>query len=368
MRTNLWVFMLVFMFFSCGDNEKKGRSEKKVYPSSGGSEYEVLISSAHIRSDEILRNVCDSVFHKSIEALPQIEYLFKTHFEELARAKDLSKRHHNILILLNNENPDYWQTISDNKLKISDMEEVVPGIFYARNVWAEPQLLVWVQAGNKTEMLHRLLENQDRILTLFHRNERLIIKHRIYKHGYDQRTFRQTNKVHAYGLKVPNFFTLIKSIRAEEDTSLHNLGFQGMFWYRGITKKSNSNILVYYKDYKGETLPDEKEILKLKLDFSKAFIHGGNEGSYLSLQEMYPPHVSKSRFRGHDAFMIKGLWKLEKDFLGGPFITYVIHDKENNRLLFIDGFLFAHGSTKKRYVERMEIIMHSFSVKNAEKE
>ena len=58
-----------------------------------------------------------------------------------------------------------------------------------------------------------------------------------------------------------------------------------------------------------------------------------------------------------------GLWSMENDFMGGPFITKYIIDNKNNRVIFLDGFMFAPGEDKKkRYMRQIEAIMSTIEV------
>jgi hypothetical protein len=48
--------------------------------------------------------------------------------------------------------------------------------------------------------------------------------------------------------------------------------------------------------------------------------------------------------------------------MAGPFITYLIEDKINNRYIVLDGFTFAPSVGKRDYVLELESIINSLSL------
>ena len=55
----------------------------------------------------------------------------------------------------------------------------------------------------------------------------------------------------------------------------------------------------------------------------------------------------------------RGIWEMENDYMGGPFITYLVHDPNKNELIFLDGFLYAPGQDKRDHIMALEHIFKS---------
>ncbi|MCB0632620.1 MAG: DUF4837 family protein, partial [Lewinella sp.] len=45
------------------------------------------------------------------------------------------------------------------------------------------------------------------------------------------------------------------------------------------------------------------------------------------------------------------------DFMGGAFVSYLIHNPEKKDLLFVDGFVHAPGKDKRDFMENLEYII-----------
>ncbi len=57
------------------------------------------------------------------------------------------------------------------------------------------------------------------------------------------------------------------------------------------------------------------------------------------------------------AIEARGIWELENDYMGGPFISYLIHNPDKNELLFLDGFVYAPQEDKRNYVQYLEHLL-----------
>jgi hypothetical protein len=59
---------------------------------------------------------------------------------------------------------------------------------------------------------------------------------------------------------------------------------------------------------------------------------------------------------------MRGLWKLENAFMGGPFISHTMLDEKNNRVITVEGFVYAPSLDKRNYVRELEAILQTLEV------
>ena len=62
---------------------------------------------------------------------------------------------------------------------------------------------------------------------------------------------------------------------------------------------------------------------------------------------------------GHYTLEARGIWDIVNDFMGGPFVSYLIHNADTNELLFIDCFVHAPGKKKRDQIQYLEYIIGS---------
>ena len=67
---------------------------------------------------------------------------------------------------------------------------------------------------------------------------------------------------------------------------------------------------------------------------------------------------------GITSFETKSTWEVKDAFMAGPFINYAIEDEVNNRLLVIEGFVFAPSMGKRDYIFELESIIKSIQFKS----
>ena len=79
--------------------------------------------------------------------------------------------------------------------------------------------------------------------------------------------------------------------------------------------------------------------------------------------EDYAPVISERiDFKGMFAVRTKGLWRLEGDFMGGPFVNYTFVDEKRNKVITIDGYVYAPNKPKRDLMIQTETIIHSLTL------
>ncbi|MDC0972677.1 DUF4837 family protein, partial [bacterium] len=89
---------------------------------------------------------------------------------------------------------------------------------------------------------------------------------------------------------------------------------------------------------------------------------GTYEGSYMSTELMIPPSIENTEISGMFAIETRGLWRMNGDFMGGPFLSYTIYDEKNDRILTIESLLYGPTAKKRNVVLEMEAMMRSIKL------
>ena len=51
---------------------------------------------------------------------------------------------------------------------------------------------------------------------------------------------------------------------------------------------------------------------------------------------------------------MRGLWYMENDCMGGPFVSHSRVDTETNRVIVVEGFVYAPEKMKRGLIRRLE--------------
>ena len=82
----------------------------------------------------------------------------------------------------------------------------------------------------------------------------------------------------------------------------------------------------------------------------------------------YQPWVKHIESMSCNALEIKGLWKMQNAFMGGPFITHFIQDTISNRILAIECFLFNPGQDKRDKMQFLQLVLESAKMRPVKSE
>ena len=73
----------------------------------------------------------------------------------------------------------------------------------------------------------------------------------------------------------------------------------------------------------------------------------------------YPAAIKEIKFNDHYAVEVRGLWNVYEDFMGGPYIIYTVLDEQGNRIVTVDGYVYAPKFNKRNYLRQVEAILCS---------
>jgi hypothetical protein len=228
------------------------------------------------------------------------------------------------------------------------------GFSIKNNMYAEPQTIIYVTAKDEKGLLAQLKKYEKQIIKIFKDSEIKVLQNNFSQEKLDDASFKTFTQL-GISMTIPN------SYREVDDTG-------EFLWLRqhllsGIAKgDGTNNILVY-----SLPLQDENSIfnhiLSVRDSIGKKYIPGSREGMYMITEAAYTPVTYSSTISGRKAFETRGKWEVKNDFMAGPFLNYTVIDKENNRVLVVEGFTYAPSVNKREFVFELEAIAKSLMIK-----
>lgn len=89
------------------------------------------------------------------------------------------------------------------------------------------------------------------------------------------------------------------------------------------------------------------------------YVPGRVSGSYMITDRLISPWVKHTESMGYSALEIKGVWKMQNDFMGGPFVAHYLHDTAHQKVIAIEGFLFNPGFNKRDRMQLLQLVLES---------
>jgi len=332
--TRYLLYLFVFsVVFSCKPDERS------ILPKISGAAGEVLLIIDNQKWESPVGEKFNEMLTQVQPALPQPEPVFRLIHTSPSGFTNIFRVHRNIIFA-----------------KIgSEFQE--SRIAVQTNQWATPQLIINVEAPNDSECISLLEESGDQIVERINRSERerLMDYYRSYQVAA---IYKRLKDKHHLTLSIPKGYEIAVDTTdfVWITTESAQPGESGYAWY------SQQSILIYYYDYVDTNTFTIDYLVNKRNEQVKKHIPGPNPGSYMATEDLLPPIMKEFTLDGRYVAELRGLWKLENGAMGGPFVSLSTVDEERNRVITVEGFVFAAGLEKREFLRQVESILYTLKI------
>lgn len=123
-------------------------------------------------------------------------------------------------------------------------------------------------------------------------------------------------------------------------------------------------IFMHSEPYTGPEQFALDRILDRRDEVTSEGVKGPTEGSFMSVERRMQPTYEEITHKGAIAAEVKGLWRMENDFMGGPFYSLTMYNKATSSLVTVEGYTYAPYFDKREYMREIEGIVKSSSLLN----
>ena len=217
------------------------------------------------------------------------------------------------------------------------------------NVYAAPQKIITIIGKNEAELIAEIQKNSKKIVEIYKNADLKSVQNNILKKFWDP-TQIQTFVKEGYSLKIPRNYSKVED--------------NGEFvWYRYHLNGDNSmELIAYTVPITSEDDENGNNIVAIRNAFGKKNIPGQIEDSYMITEEAYSPHIFEVELDGKKAFETRGKWEVKNVYMAGPFLSYTVVDKPNNRLVVVEGLTFAPSINKRDYMFELEAVLKTLKI------
>lgn len=126
------------------------------------------------------------------------------------------------------------------------------------------------------------------------------------------------------------------------------------FWASNNASTGRTDLVVYtfpYTDVETFTV----DYLVAKRDsVLKINLPGSFPNSYMTTEKRAEITYKPITVNGSYCGVMRGLWRVEGDMMGGPFVSHIRLDEKNNRVVVAEGFVYAPETDKRNFIRRIE--------------
>ena len=220
----------------------------------------------------------------------------------------------------------------------------------ARDKWEKDQLLIYIFSHDVKSLGRELVNRFPAAAKVIQDHYANQIDATVYLGGENHPISNTVQESLGYYLKIPSDYF----IAVEQPSTL---------WLRKETDEASCNLILHKLPYRSQDQFEKEKIVELRDSLGKKLISSTLPGTYMQTNVVdLPVFVQNLQIDNAYAIEARGIWEMVGDFMGGPFISYVVLDEKNSELLFIDGFVFAPSKRKRNYMLQLEHIVSTLQL------
>ena len=264
----------------------------------------------------------------SIAGLPQSEPTLKVTYVQPKDFSGLLRYVRNILIV--NVDPSVYTKAS---------------LAYETDRWAQNQVVVTLRSPDEAAILSYLQEEGHTLADFFVKVEmRRAISQ--LKDSYSTLVMDKLKEQFDVMLNAPSNFTYYK------DTT-------DFFWSSNNANTGRMDLVVYSFPYTDPNTFTADYLVAKRDSVMKANLPGSFPGSYVQTETRAGVDYYAITLQGKYCGVMRGLWRVQGDMMGGPFVSHTRLDEQNNRVIVTEGFVYAPETEKRNFIRRIEAALYT---------
>ncbi len=307
-------------------NTKK-TSKKIMMPNASGLPYEMHEVMDDEQWERPLGRAVFEVLDSDVPGLPQSERSFR-----ITRVDPSGMKSNMFRIMRNIIKVDIQNIYTQPKFK------------FARDVYSYPQMVMTLQAPDEASLAQYVGDNAQSILDFFTKSEM-------------NREINNLRDKHNPIVSQLAQELLGVDVWVPYEVSKYKKG-KDFLWASTNTGKKDMSIVLYSYPYTDKNTFTLEYFLNKRDSVMKTNIPGGPEGSYMTTQRDYV-YVKDATVHGKYAQVARGLWRVQGDRMGGPFVSHSRVDEVNGRVIVAEAFVYAPESLKRDLIRRMEAALYT---------
>ncbi len=324
MKRILLCLLTIALFVSCGGTDSTFKR------SAVGNPYEVLVVCTQEFWDSPAGRALENVLDTDIPGLPQSERSFRiSRTESLG---NLTKPFRNI-INIDIDHHLYSRTLFK----------------YSNDVFARPQVIMTIQSPSREEFAKYITDNSQVIVDFFTSTE-MNRQIDILKQKHNTAALETVKEMFGCELMIP----------VEMSGEKRGKDFVWLSDFNSARPEILSFVMYSYPYTSVDNFSLENYIQK-RDSVMKINMPGGKEGQYIQTEKDYV-NITETSYKDRYLQIARGLWYMENDMMGGPFVSHSVVDEKNGRVIVLEAFVYAAGRKKGNFMRKLEASLYTLKL------
>ncbi len=304
-----------------------GGDKSRVKGRSQGAPYELLV----VADKEWLKSgtgqALMDVVEGPIEGLPQYEPQFRCTKINMVGFNNRFRVYRNIVIAE------------------VDRKYAEPEMRIARDEYCRPQIIVYLTAPDDEAFAEMMAARREQLLDLLNEQE-LSRERALLRKKYSRVVKKQAERQFGVVFLAPEDIDEVKT-------------GDGFFWASAGKLDFKLNVCMYRLPLRNLSLDD---FVAARDSVMRVNIPGGRDDQWMETDGRTVSFRQRPVVGGKGQVMVvRGLWDVRNDAMGGPFVAYLIADGKSDSLLVAEGFAFAPDEKKRPLIRELEAALQTVS-------
>lgn len=324
MKRILYTLLSAIILTGCSE------TSKSLMRSAVGNPYEVLVVCEPDFWEAPAGRALERVLDTDIPGLPQSERSFR--ISRVNELGNLTKPFRNIISVDINRNM-YTKTTFK----------------YAEDLFATPQVVLTIQSPTREDFEAYVTQNSQVIvdfLTAMEMNRQI----ENLKESHNFAANEAVKEMFGCELMIPADMTGVKK----------GENFLWLSDFNSVNPEILSFVMYSYPYTSTDNFSLEN-FIHTRDSVLKVNMPGGKPGQYMQTEKDYVT-ITETAHKERYLQIARGLWYMENDMMGGPFVSHAVVDELNNRVIVVEAFVYAAGQKKGRFIRKLEASLYTLKL------
>ena len=322
-RLMIWAIAPLFLA-SCQD---KKTDDAGYLPSSIGAMHAVLVVAETELWDGVVGDSIRSILYAPIPGLSMIESQWD----------------------IQHITPGLFKgTVQQSRSVILIQKDSTASAYLKEDVFSRPQQVGVIKGPDAASIAVLLAQKAPEFTTAF---EALEMKEQQTRFSRSLLKTENLNERWGISLNMPSAYVLGKET-------------EGFLWFDRPIKTGTLNVIVYALPRNGQSLAERStsELVAMRDSVVGIHIPGPDvpgKKTYMATDSILTPYVYPAQAGVWKGLELRGMWDMRHYPMAGPFVAYYLDQPELNRILVLEGFVFAPDTLKRDLLFELEGILSS---------
>lgn len=340
---------LFLMLWACGP----GEFDQKALPEAVGKPGELVIICDNAVWEGAAGAALQKTYGSEQVGLPQPEPWFRLIRFDEGKFNNITRKYRTILLVTTLDNDSktsrYIQKLLGERQHEQQLTDSNFLFVESADRWAKGQQVLYLIGKDEQALGRAVLRKRSELLGYLNKKEIERVAATIQKKGRNKELEQLFKDSLGLKIAVPQSY----KVRTAKPHFV---------WISREDADKSLNLFVSRRPYSKEEQFTAANLLFYKDGVTRREIPGPSEGSWYTTEYLVDVDTFPASFADNYALKMRGLWRVENDFMGGPFYHFSFYDSKSGMLVSAEGFVFYPKEKKRELLRELEAIIQTIAL------